>query len=40
MSLEKQSAARAAVEEVKEGMLVGLGTGSTAAYAISFLGKS
>ncbi|MDP6329376.1 MAG: ribose-5-phosphate isomerase RpiA [SAR324 cluster bacterium] len=39
MSLEKQSAARAAVEEVKEGMLVGLGTGSTAAYAISFLGE-
>jgi len=35
---EKKAAALAAVEEVRPGMLVGLGTGSTAAFAIERLG--
>ncbi len=35
---QKQAAAKAAVEYVESGMLVGLGTGTTAAYAIRFLG--
>lgn len=35
----KQNAAAAAVELVESGMLVGLGTGSTARYAISLLGE-
>lgn len=35
---DKQTAARAAVDEVVDGMLVGLGTGSTAAFAIAALG--
>ena len=35
---DKRLAAEAAVAEVTEGMLVGLGTGSTAAYAIAALG--
>jgi ribose 5-phosphate isomerase A len=39
MSLEKLNAAKVAIDEIKEGMLVGLGTGSTAAYAISYLGE-
>ena len=39
MSLEKQNAAKAAVDEIEDGMLVGLGTGSTASYAISYLGE-
>src|SRR5205809_4383380 len=37
--LEKETAARAAVELVRDGQLVGLGTGSTAAYAVRFLGE-
>ena len=36
---EKKAAALAAVEEVRPGMLVGLGTGSTAAFAIARLGE-
>jgi ribose 5-phosphate isomerase A len=35
----KQKAAEAAIAEVTDGMLVGLGTGSTAAFAISGLGR-
>jgi ribose 5-phosphate isomerase A len=35
---EKENAARAAVARVQSGMLVGLGSGSTAAYAIRLLG--
>jgi ribose 5-phosphate isomerase A len=35
---EKETAARAAVELVRDGQIVGLGTGSTAAYAVRFLG--
>lgn len=36
---DKQLAARAAVEEIREGMVVGLGTGSTAAHAIAAIGE-
>ncbi|UVO51558.1 ribose-5-phosphate isomerase RpiA [Sphingomonas sp. SUN019] len=36
---DKRLAAEAAVAEVSDGMLVGLGTGSTAAYAIAALGR-
>ena len=36
---DKRAAALAAVEEVRPGMLVGLGTGSTAAFAIGRLGE-
>ena len=36
---DKQAAAVAAVAEVRDGMLVGLGTGSTAAFAIRALGE-
>ena len=36
---QKRAAAEAAVSEVKDGMLVGLGTGSTAAYAVAALGR-
>jgi ribose 5-phosphate isomerase A len=36
---DKKAAARAAADEVKEGMLVGLGTGSTAAFLIDELGR-
>lgn len=36
---EKESAARAAVARVQSGMLVGLGSGSTAAFAIRLLGE-
>ncbi|MEO9132273.1 MAG: ribose-5-phosphate isomerase A, partial [Sphingomonas sp.] len=36
---DKKAAAFAAVEEVRPGMLVGLGTGSTAAFAIARLGE-
>ena len=39
MSQEKQNAARSAVDQIEDGMLVGLGTGSTAAFAISYLGE-
>ena len=35
----KRAAAEAAVAEVESGMLVGLGTGSTAAFAIAALGR-
>ena len=35
----KPNAAEKACELVKDGMIVGLGTGSTAAYAIKLLGK-
>ena len=37
--LAKQKAAEAAVAEIESGMLVGLGTGSTAAFAIAALGQ-
>ena len=36
---EKESAARASLRFVKDGDVVGLGTGSTAAYAVQFLGE-
>ncbi len=36
---EKQAAARRSLSFVREGYVVGLGTGSTAAYAIRFLGE-
>jgi ribose 5-phosphate isomerase A len=36
---DKKAAALAAVAEVKDGMLVGLGTGSTAAFAIAEIGR-
>jgi len=36
---EKEAAALAAVKLVRDGDIVGLGTGSTAAYAIRFLGQ-
>ena len=36
---EKEVAARASLELVREGDIVGLGTGSTAAYAVRFLGE-
>lgn len=36
---EKQAAASAAVRLVEPGMIVGLGSGSTATYAIQFLGE-
>jgi ribose 5-phosphate isomerase A len=36
---DKSAAAAAAVEEVRAGMCVGLGTGSTAAHAVRLLGK-
>ncbi|MDC0078419.1 ribose-5-phosphate isomerase RpiA [Deltaproteobacteria bacterium] len=36
---EKQRAAEAAVEYVKDGMIVGLGTGSTTEYAVKKLGE-
>ena len=36
---EKAVAARASVELVRDGDIVGLGTGSTAAYAVRFLGE-
>ncbi len=37
--LEKESAARASLRFVRDGNIVGLGTGSTAAYAVRFLGE-
>ena len=40
MISEKQRSAEAACEYVKEGMIVGLGTGSTAEFAVKKLGKS
>ena len=39
MSQEKQNAAYTAVDQIEDGMMVGLGTGSTAALAISYLGE-
>lgn len=36
---EKRIAAIAAVEKIEEGMVVGLGSGSTAAYAIRAIGE-
>jgi len=36
---EKEAAARASIEMVRDGDIVGLGTGSTAAYAVRFLGE-
>jgi len=36
---EKEGAARAGVKLVRAGDIVGLGTGSTAAYAVRFLGE-
>jgi ribose 5-phosphate isomerase A len=37
--LEKEAAARASLAFVRDGNVVGLGTGSTAAYAVQFLGE-
>jgi ribose 5-phosphate isomerase A len=37
--LEKEAAARASLGFVRDGNIVGLGTGSTAAYAVRFLGE-
>lgn len=37
--LEKEAAARASLQYVKDGQVVGLGTGSTAAYFIKLLGE-
>lgn len=37
--LEKQVAARASLKFIEDGQIVGLGTGSTAAYFIKFLGE-
>ena len=39
LEAEKALAAAHAVKEVRDGMLVGLGTGSTAAYAVRLLGE-
>lgn len=39
MISEKQRAAEAAVEYVKDGMIVGLGTGSTTEFAVKKLGE-
>jgi ribose 5-phosphate isomerase A len=36
---EKEAAARASMRFVQDGQIVGLGTGSTAAYAVRFLGE-
>ena len=36
---EKEAAARASLGFVRDGNIVGLGTGSTAAYAVRFLGE-
>ncbi len=36
---EKEAAARASLAFVRDGQVVGLGTGSTAAYAVRFLGE-
>ncbi len=37
--LEKQNAAKASLDYIKEGMLVGLGSGSTSEYMVQFLGE-
>ncbi|HYK50609.1 MAG TPA: ribose-5-phosphate isomerase A, partial [Terriglobales bacterium] len=36
---EKETAARASLKFVRDGDVVGLGTGSTATYAVRFLGE-
>jgi len=36
---EKEAAARASIRFVRDGQIVGLGTGSTASYAVRFLGE-
>src|ERR1700704_2334340 len=36
---EKEAAARASLRFVQDGQIVGLGTGSTAVYAVRFLGE-
>jgi ribose 5-phosphate isomerase A len=38
-ALEKEAAARTSLHFVRDGNIVGLGTGSTAAYAVRFLGE-
>ena len=35
---EKEAASRAALQFIQDGQIVGLGTGSTAAYAVQFIG--
>jgi ribose 5-phosphate isomerase A len=37
--LEKESASRASIKFIQDGQVVGLGTGSTAAYAVQFIGE-
>ena len=37
--LEKEAAARASLRFVRDGNVIGLGTGSTAAYAVKFLAE-
>jgi ribose 5-phosphate isomerase A len=39
LEAEKALAAKRAVDEIQDGMLVGLGTGSTANYVLKYLGK-
>ena len=39
IDLEKEAAARASLRFVRDGMTLGLGTGSTAAYVVRFLGN-
>jgi ribose 5-phosphate isomerase A len=39
VKLMKQQVGKAAAERVKSGSIVGLGTGSTTAYAIQFIGE-
>ena len=39
LEAEKALAARRAVDEVQDGMIVGVGTGSTATYAVKCLGE-
>jgi len=38
-SQEKEAAARASLRFIRDGQVVGLGTGSTAAYAVRFIGE-
>jgi ribose 5-phosphate isomerase A len=37
--IEKEAASRASLQFIKDGQVVGLGTGSTAAYAVQFIGE-
>ena len=39
MNAEKKLAAKAVIEYVHDGMILGLGTGTTASYALQFLGE-